>query len=401
MDDVAQTAPAVSRADTATDYIARARALVPLLRSAAGRIDAACKLPDDVVQAMHDAQMWRLLIPRVYGGAELDPVMYVQCVEQIASGDASAAWCMNQGSGCSMTAAYMAPAVSQEIWGPREGVLAWGQQIGCKAIRTEGGWIVSGTWCFMSGMHNATWLGMHAPCFNADGTPQVHPNGTPWERTMLIPKERTRIEIDWQVLGLRGTGSDRFTVENVFIDDAHSVTRDSPAERRESGMLYRFASMQLYAAGFASVGLGVARATLDAFIELARKKTASMASHALHENAAVQSILGHADARWKAARAGLHTTLVAAQESVKATGELSVEHRIAIRQASTFAIHESRAVVHDLYHEAGATAIFNSHPFERRLRDINSVSQQTQGRRSHFEAVGHFLLGGSPSLRWV
>ncbi len=87
------------------DPIARARALVPLLRAAAGRIDADRELPPEVLDAMHEAGLFRLLIPRAYGGAELDPVTYVQCVEQIATGDASAAWCMNQGSGCSMSAA--------------------------------------------------------------------------------------------------------------------------------------------------------------------------------------------------------------------------------------------------------------------------------------------------------
>lgn len=401
MNDVARIAPAVSRADTGIDYVARARGLVPVLQAAAARIDDERKLPDDVVEAMHDAQMFRLLIPRAYGGAELDPVVYVQCVEQIASGDASAAWCMNQGSGCSMTAAYLAPEVSREIFGDRRDVLAWGQGPGARAVRTEGGWLVTGTWNFVSGLHNATWFGMHAPCFEADGTLQRHPDGRPWERTMLIPRELARVTVDWHVLGLRGTGSDQFTVENLFVDDAHSVTRESAAERRETGMLYRFASMQLYAAGFASVGLGVSRAALNSFIALAKAKTPSMASQALHENIAVQSILGHADARWKAARAGLHKALELAQASVRETGVLDVEHRIAIRQASTFAIHEAREVVHTVYHEAGATAIFDSHPFERRLRDMNAVSQQTQGRRSHFETVGHYLMGGMPNLRWV
>jgi alkylation response protein AidB-like acyl-CoA dehydrogenase len=345
--------------------------------------------------------MFRLLIPRAYGGAELDPVTYVQCVEQIASGDASAAWCMNQGSGCSMSAGYMAPEVAREVWGSPRDVLAWGQGPGAKAIRVPGGWKVTGSWSFASGSRHSTWLGAHCPCFDADGKPELHPDGRPWERTMLIRREVAKIDDVWQVVGLRGTGSDTYTFTDVFVDDAHTLTRDSAAERREPGMLYRFAAMQLYAAGFASVGLGVARATLDAFIELARVKTPALNPTSLRENHAVQGIVGHADARWKAARAGLHQTLREVQDAVRASGALSVEDRLAIRQAATFAIHESRQIVHDIYHEAGATAIFASHPFERRLRDMNAVSQQTQGRRSHFETVGHYMLGGEPSLRWV
>jgi alkylation response protein AidB-like acyl-CoA dehydrogenase len=401
MNDVTSRMPAVSRADDSIDYIARARSLVPLLRASAAQIDAACELPADVLDAMHEAQLFRLLIPRAYGGAELDPLTYVQCVEQIASGDASAAWCMNQGSGCSMSAAYLAPEVSREIWGGPRDVLAWGQGPGAKAIRVAGGWRVSGSWSFASGSRHSTWLGAHCPCFDAEGNPERHPDGRPWERTMLIRREVAKIDDVWQVMGLRGTGSDTYTFQDVFVDDAHTLTRDSAAERRESGMLYRFAAMQLYAAGFASVGLGVARATLDAFIELARVKTPALNTTSLRENHAVQGIIGHADARWKAARAGLHQTLREVQDAVQASGALTVEDRIAIRQASTFAIHESRQVVHDIYHEAGATAIFASHPFERRLRDMNAVSQQTQGRRSHFETVGYHMLGGEPSLRWL
>lgn len=401
MNDVASGTLPASRTDEADDPIARARALVPLLRSAAARIDAACELPADVLDAMHEARMFRLLIPRAYGGAELDPVTYVQCVEQIASGDASAAWCMNQGSGCSMSAAYMTPEVAREVWGGPRDVLAWGQGPGAKAVRVEGGWRVTGTWSFASGSRHSTWLGAHCPCYGADGTLERHPDGRPWERTMLIRREVAKIDDVWQVMGLRGTGSDNYTFTDVFVDDAHTLTRDSAAERKEPGLLYRFAAMQLYAAGFASVALGIARATLDSFIELARVKTPALNTQSLRDNNAIQGIIGHADARWKAARAGLHQALRDVEAAVAASGALSVADRIAIRQASTFAIHESRQVVHDVYHEAGATAIFATQPFERRLRDMNAVSQQTQGRRSHFETVGLYMLGGEPSLRWV
>src|SRR6202012_6028060 len=118
----------------------------------------------------------------------------------------------------------------------------------------------------------SSWLGAMCPGFEADGTPIRHPDGRAWERTHLFRRERARIRDDWQVMGLRGTGSDTYILEDLFVDDAHSVTRELPAERREQGPLYRFQSMQLYAAGFASVALGTARAMLDAFIEVAKSK---------------------------------------------------------------------------------------------------------------------------------
>jgi alkylation response protein AidB-like acyl-CoA dehydrogenase len=395
------TGPLTGLAASGAECLARARALIPLLQSAAARIDAARELPEDVLEGMHAAGMFRLLIPRAYGGFELKPSEYVRCVEAIAIGDASAAWCMNQGSGCSMTAAYLEPEVSREIWGGKRDVLAWGQGPAAKAIRTQGGWRCTGTWSFASGSRHATWLGAMCPCFHAEGSPVLHPDGKQWNRTMLFRRELARIDDVWQVLGLRGTGSDNYSIEDLFIDDTHSVTRESPAERREAGMVYRFQAMQLYASGFACVGLGTARAALDAFIALAKGKSQAWSSDRLRDNHAVQHIIGYTDAALKAARAGLLDVLDEQWEAVGRTGELAVDGRVAVRQAATFAIHTARDVVHQVYHEAGSTAIFDNQPFARRLRDINSVSQQLQGRRTHFETVGLYLLGGEPNLRWL
>ena len=399
MNDAAQGASGGT--NTGAACIAQARALIPLLQAAAPRIEAKYELPPDVLDAMHDAGLFRLLLPKVYGGFELAPFDYVQCVEAIAQGDASVAWCMNQGSGCSMSAAYVAPEIAREVWGGKRDVLAWGQGPGARATRTQGGWRVTGTWSFASGSRHATWLGAHCPCFNEDGTPQRHPDGRAWERTMLFRRERARIDDVWQVLGLRGTGSDNYTIADLFVDDAHTLTREYAAERRESGTLYRFQAMQLYASGFACVGLGTARAILDAFIALAKGKTQAWSTDALRDNHAVQHIIGYADAALKAARAGLLKVLEDVWADVSRAGHISVSNRIAVRQAATFAIHTARDVVHHVYHEAGSTAIFDNQPFERRLRDMNSVSQQLQGRRTHFETVGLYMLGGEPNLRWL
>jgi alkylation response protein AidB-like acyl-CoA dehydrogenase len=386
---------------TGAACLARARSLIPLLRSAADRIDAANALPSDVLDAMFAARLFKLLLPRSLGGAELTPVEYVQCVEAIAEGDASAAWCMNQGSGCSMAAAYVDPAVAREVWGGPRDVLAWGQGPGAKTIRADGGWTVHGSWTFASGSRHATWLGAICPSFEADGRACVRPDGKPWERTPLFRREKAKIDDVWGVLGLRGTGSDAYAVDGLFVDEAHTVSREYAPTRREDGYLYRFQSMQLYAGGFSSVALGVARAMLDAFIALAKTKSQAWSAEKMRDNNAIQNVIGYWDAAWKAARAGLHQALRAAWDDVVATGELSLDHKVDIRQATTYAIHVSRDLCHAVFHEAGSTAIFNNQPFERRLRDINSVSQQTQGRRTHFETVGLYRLGGEPDMKWL
>lgn len=401
MNDLAGANPTASLQNTGAACIARARSLIPLLQSAADRIDEANELPPDVLDAMFDAGMFKLLLPRAVGGYELGPIDFIQCVEAIAEGDASVAWCMNQGSGCSMAAAYMAPEVARQIWGGKRDVVAWGQGPGAKATRAEAGWRVSGTWSFASGSRHATWLGAMCPSFAADGTPMVRPDGKPWERTFLFRRQQARIHDVWQVMGLRGTGSDSFTIEDLFVDDAHALTREYEPERQQHGPLYSFQAMQLYASGFASVALGVSRAMLDSFVTLPQQKSQAWSADSLRDNHAVQQIVSYSDAAWKAARAGLHRTVEDAWRDVTRNGALSLEHRMEIRQAATYAIHVSRDMAHSVFHEAGSTAIFNNRPFERRLRDVNSVSQQLQGRRTHFESVGLYRLGGEPNLRWI
>src|SRR3984885_15227813 len=177
MNDLAGVDPTASLDEVGAACIKRARGLIPLLQSAADRIDAKNELPPDVLDAMFDAGMFKLLLPRAFGGYELKPLDFIQCVEAIAEGDASVAWCMNQGSGCSMAAAYMEPEVAREIWGGKRDVVAWGQGPGARAIRTEGGWRVTGTWSFSSVSRHASWLGAMCPSLEADGTPMIRPDG--------------------------------------------------------------------------------------------------------------------------------------------------------------------------------------------------------------------------------
>ena len=396
---ISQAAPAPEAA-IPDPRIARARALIPLLDAAGPRIDAARELPPDVVSAMHQAGLFRLLLPRALGGEEMQPSLYVQAVEAIAMGDASAAWCMNQGSGCSMTAAYLGADIAAEIFGQPHDVLAWGQGK-TRAVKAPGGWRVTGISHFASGSRHSTWLGMHCPTFEADGTPIRHPDGTGFERTMLFRREIATITDDWEVMGLRGTGSDTYAVTDLFVPDEYSVTRDRDEERREPGLLYRFTTSNIYAAGFGAVGLGVGRAVLEAFIALAGMKTPALTNTSMRDNPVIQGLIGLSDARLRSARSRLIEVLEEGWDEAARTGRLGLARKIDIRQAATYAIIEARSVVTALWHEAGATAIFDAQPFEHRFRDMNAVSQQVQGRAAHFETVGQYLLGMTPNLRWV
>jgi indole-3-acetate monooxygenase len=377
-------------------YLERARQLGPELAAAAEEIERRRELPEAIIEALVEGGFFRLLLPRSLGGAELPPASYVPVIEEIAKHDASAAWCLGQACGCTMTAAYLMPEVAREIFGGQHGIVAWGPPGPAEARIAPGGYRLTGTWSFASGSHHATWLGAHVAVFAEDGTPRLRPDGSPVFRTLLFPKVQAAMTDIWHVIGLRGTGSDSYTVTDLFVLKDHAVERSAAAKPREPGRLYAFSSSNVYSAGFAGVALGIARGTLDAFVELARDKIPRGAKHTLRDNNVIQAQVAQSEARIGAARAFLLGGLDDIWHEAGRTGRLSLDHNATIRLASTWAIHQARDAVDTLYHAAGATAIFEENPFERRFRDIHTVIQQYQGRQAHFETVGQILLGLGP-----
>lgn len=384
------------------DPASRARAVAPLVAAAAGRIEAGRELPADLLDALHAAAMFRTLLPRALGGDEAPLSEHVRMLEIIAAADASTAWCIGQAAGCSMASAYMAPAAARQVWGDPRGVLAWGQAApGAVAEVVEGGYRVTGRWSFASGGRHATWFGGHCRVHEADGSLRAGPEGAPIERTMLIPAGQARLTDAWQVIGLRGTGSDTYAVDGLFVPAALSVQRDVAEQRQHDGRLYRFSTTHAYASGFAGVALGIARGMLTAFLALASEKTPGGTGRALRDSPVLQRELALAEARLRAARGLLLGTLDEAWAHVAAGGALDIERRMGIRLAATYATHQAREVVDMCWQEAGASAIFQSAPFERRFRDMHSVTQQVQARGTHFETVGAHMLGLPPNLRFV
>lgn len=384
------------------DWPLRARAIAPAVAAAADAIERERRLPGGLLDALHGAGLFRMLLPRSQNGHEVEPRAFFETIEEIAKADASVAWCLCQASGCSMAAAYLAPETAWEIFGsdPRA-VLAWGPGPKVRAVAVEGGYRVTGQWSFASGGRHANWLGAHCPVVREDGSPVLDAEGRRVERTMLLPASDAVWTDIWDVTGLRGTASDAFATDGLFVPAARSITRDFTKERREPGPLYRISALAMYEIGFAGVALGIARAALDAFVAMARDKVPRGMRSPIRDNAVVQSGAAQAEAKLRAARLALLHEIDAVWDGVARGGAFTLEGRMAFRLASTFAIHQAREAVDFAYHAAGATAIFGSHPLERRFRDVHTVAQQLQGRAAHFETVGAWLLGGEPDLTFV
>jgi alkylation response protein AidB-like acyl-CoA dehydrogenase len=403
---VQDSAPRLKRASAgrgeadAIDWVARARAVAPVIARAADRIERDREIPDDVITALHEAQLFRMLLPRSCGGHEAEPAVYVQAIEEIAKADGSTAWCVNQASGGTFAAAYLELEAARTIFGDARAVAASGPTLGT-AVAAEGGYRVSGAWAFASGSKHATWLAAHCLVQEADGKPRLGADGEPFQRTMLFPKRHATFTDIWHVIGLKGTGSDKYAVTDLFVPADYSYTREYAPDKRETGPLYRFSNYQMFGVGFAGVALGLARATLDAFIPLAAQKTPHNTGQLLRENALVQFQTGLAEAQLQAARTYL-LQMLRDMWALAIKGErFTVDQRAQLRLATTYAIVQSRDVVDTVYQAAGATAIFASNPFERRFRDMHTVSQQVQAHASNFELIGQHLLGMQPKSRFL
>ena len=377
--------------------IERARALAPLIESEAGEIERTRRLTQPVVSALIENGLYRALLPQSVGGAEAPPEVFMQMLEEIAKADASTAWCLGQCNVCGMTSAYIDLDAAREVFAPQDGILAWGA-IAHDVQVVPGGYRVTARWDFASGSRQANWLGAHVQVIDADGKRRIRPNGVPEIRTIMFPVASATMYDVWDVIGLSGTGTDSYSVENLFIPEKFSALRDDVSALREKGPLYRITTYAMFGLGFAAISLGVARTMLDAAIDLARGK-ASVGQKAMRENNAVQGLIGRTEGNWRAARAYIYGTADQVWSDVRRTGIFTEEHRLALRLASTWTIHQATSVVDAAYHMAGATAVFRSNKFERRFRDMHAIAQQIQGRDTHYEDVGRALLSGSPVAR--
>jgi alkylation response protein AidB-like acyl-CoA dehydrogenase len=386
----------------------RARALQPLLDQHGPEMDRRGEVTPEVVDALVQADMLRLLLPKSIGGQEMQLVEYAKTIEALGYADASVAWFINQSNVSSSTSAAAMPTeTAREVFGPPSVGLAWGARHSrSKAIKVPGGYRVTGSWSFASGGRHTTWLGCHSAIQNPDGTPHTRgpiiegKGGRADDRSFVFLRSEAKIVDDWQVLGLRATGSDSYSVEDLFIPDERAPARDAPEERREPGPLYVLGSTLLYATGFSSTTLGIARRLFETYVALARGKHSRASPSAMAMNGANQREIGQFEAKLSAARAFIHEAALEAYEAA-AAGKLTLDHRIRLRLATTHGMNEATDVSVACYRAAGTIAIMNSGPFERRFRDAMSASQHLQAMMPHVEMVGRHILGVDNPIQHV
>ena len=375
-------------------YLDIAHELTPRIEAAANQIDADRQLPSAISSEMAERGLFRLLVPRELGGAELDHPDFLRILRVFAAVDASTAWCVNQNNVFATATSIMDKRAAHEVWDDPKAVVTNGPpSSSARAVAVEGGYRLSGRWDFSSGIDHATWVAALAPLEPAPASPSA-PRDLNSARLMLIPRDQVKMVDTWTAKGLRGTGSFSFQIDDLFVPAYRTYTQADPCW--SDGPLYLIPRGLLFATGFSTVALGVARGALETTIELASRKTPGRSRNLLQDLNTTHRMIGQAEATWHSARAFQQESASAVWESVRKNHSLETEERIKLRLSTTHAIRMAAEVVDICYNLCGSSAIFASNPIQRRFQDIHVITQHAQGRMAHYETAGQFFLGLDP-----
>ena len=375
-------------------YLDTASQLAERVAACGDQIDRERQIPAELAGELADKGFFRLLLPRSLGGAQLEHPDFLRILEIFAAVDGSTGWCINQNNVFSTNSSRMPPGVAQEIYSEQRAVVTNGPPSASgQAVACDGGYRLSGRWDFSSGITHATWIAALAPVVQLGQEREAVFNREAG-RVMLLPKKDVNFLDFWPVHGLRGTASFSFEVDDLFIPIGRSY---SPTDAsREDGPLYGIPTTLLFASGFSTVALGIARASLGAAIDLAGLKIPGRASRLLQDESTTQRLIGEAEAVWYSAKAFLRESASSVWQSATTKTPLTIEQRVKLRLASTFAIRKATEVVDIAYSLCGSNAILQTNPVQRQFQDIHVVSQHIQGRSTHFETAGQFFMGMEP-----
>jgi alkylation response protein AidB-like acyl-CoA dehydrogenase len=368
-----------------------ARKLAPMIRSSAGQIEADRELPQPLFEALADAGLFLLALPRTLGGPEIDLPTYVQVLEEIGKADASTGWIVNQCAIFATYAARMPRDVAHLIWidTPRS-IVANTPLPTAQAIVVPGGYRVTGRMGFSTGCRHASWLAARARVFE-NGQLRLQ-DDQPEQRYLFVPAAEVELVDTWHVRGMRGTGTYHFAVNDVFVPAERTVLQ-AGAPLLETGPLFQIPRTLLFASADAAIALGVARSCLLAFYELAGAKTPRAMQATLRDQPLIQAAVGRAEANLRSGRAFLSEAVGEIWSEATSTGATTQEPRAVLRLATTHAIRLAVDVVDTVYNASGVTTIYEGNLIQRLFQDIHVISQHLQARLSHYELVGQHWLG--------
>jgi alkylation response protein AidB-like acyl-CoA dehydrogenase len=387
-------AASCNTADATLDVVTAAKSLASLILAAREEGEELRRVPPRVAEALAEAGLLQMFLPRSMGGPELDPLTVFRAIEEISKADGSIGWCAMIATDVSFALGWLPAEVGRRFCGKPANFRGAGslRPLG-RAYPVDGGYRVEGHWNFASGIDHANRL--FCPCIVMD-KPQLTEAAMPRVRTMWLSPDQATIKDTWSVVGMRGTGSQDFIVDDVFVPAAHTCFLGDPA--LEAGPLYnpRLVLVLLFIPVVAN-SLGIARGAIDAFIELAGRETSARSTDLLRDRPLVQTRLAEAEAILNASRAYVVESVETLWDVVSSNAP---DPSIAIAQARLAIVHGMHEAVRSVdlvFHAAGTNAIYTRNPLERYFRDIHVAVQHNGAFPTQYESAGKVLMGLRPT----
>jgi alkylation response protein AidB-like acyl-CoA dehydrogenase len=377
------------------------RALEPLIRAHAEEAERNHRLSPPVVAALKEAGLFRMYLPKALGGSEVPPQVLYRVVEEISRIDGSTGWCAFIGAVVGVFGAFLPNAVVEQIFGSNPDVILAGALFPPgRATVCDGGYMVNGRWSYASGCHDCSWL--VGGCMVFDNGEKRLVDEVPEMRIVYVPRGKgTIIEDSWQVSGLAGTGSNDFTLNEVFVpeDYTHRLGPGMPRGKYFQNPLYTtYPVISAFAFPMGAVALGIAQAAIDAVMTLAQTKKPAGQSDILRDRAVFHFQLADAVALVESARAWLYASVEQAW-TVATTGRSATrEERGRLVLAAANATRSAAAATDIAYTAAGGTANYLQSPLQRCLRDIHALTQHVATSPQQWERGGRLLLGLDPKF---
>ena len=365
-----------------------------LVRAHAAEAERRAALSDDVVAELVRHRLFRLWIPRRYGGLELTLPEALEVYQAASRIDGSFGWSVMIGAGGGLFAAFLEPDAAREIFGPPAAVIAGSGAADGRAERVEGGYRVHGRWRYASGAPYATTF--TANCIvTTGGEPVRDAAGLPLVRAMSFSRSDVEIIETWDTTGMRATASHHFRVDDVFVPERRtfSVFTDTP---REPGPLYRLPFEVLTELPITSVAIGIVRHALDEFRVLATKKTPYGAAQVLADDSLVRAAFARGHAAWRAAERVTFDLAGRAWQSAVDGRALGTDGRAEITAACAYNVATLKAVTDELVTLAGMTGTEQASELARAGRDLATLAAHFSVAPRQLARAGGDLLQASP-----
>lgn len=349
--------------------------------------EQARRLPADVSDAMAKAGIYRMFVPQSLGGSETSPLVSSQVFETLAQGDAACGWVAFIAATSGSSLARIETSAAKQMFASPQTMLAGVFAPNGKAVKSGEDYILNGQWQWGSGTQNADWVLAGSMVIDpeqpADAKPRAH--------MCLVPKDAIEFLDTWHSTGLRGTGSTDFKLTDHRVPSAHIVGLE--VRKMPDTPLFQFPNFTLLALGIGAVSMGIARAALDEFVDLAQQKKRISSSSTIAERSHTQMQIATAEAKLRSARAFYYDSVEQAWARALAGDTVDVDQRRNLRLATTHAVMASAEVVDCAYNLAGGVSVYQSSNLQRHFRDIHVATQHIMVAPSTLETTGRLFLG--------